>query len=512
MWNLISLKEQSKIKMVEMFYKTNEPITINTLSELTNTSNRSVKNYLEELKETMSEIGGEFYSSTSGVNFKIPIHIGMDYFQRRLFRQSLGFTLLEKVFFHESLTSDQLIEELYISQSTLNRITNTINKELKPYGLKLETAPYKITGDEQLIRNFYTTYFFEAYSANEWPFKCLDKGIIDDILPSLSDYYEATSEGMNYIAFRFRFAVGLVRSLQGYSIKKDFLKNKGLAITYEKLYMEIEENTDDLSFGIPDKKEIYINELVINLLFISNQVLHQRLQYDEDFKEHLEDIKQMITSLTEHFDFPVEDQTNLIIEIDNALSFFSINARKIQPKMYLLHPPRDYSLIELYQRKYSTFYDIVQKYMLLLCEKRGFEPTDATLNHLIYLLISKWKDLTKHLFNRYNTIKVMVYSHLSLRHAEGIAESLISDLPNSINVSVLKEATLNEEILSQYDFDILISSETLFLNIKQPIVYMYKSRSSYQYKQLHQLIREAAEQKEKLMREKAKKSKFSLLN
>lgn len=171
MWNLISLKEQSKMKMVEVFYTTNEPITINTLSELTNTSNRSVKNYLEELKETMSEIGGEFYSSTEGVNFKIPIHIGVDYFQRQLFRNSLGFTLLEKVFFNESLTNDQLINELYISQSTLNRIANTINEDLKPYGLKLETAPYKITGDEQLIRNFYTTYFVEAYSANEWPFE-----------------------------------------------------------------------------------------------------------------------------------------------------------------------------------------------------------------------------------------------------------------------------------------------------------------------------------------------------
>src|SRR5699024_1799747 len=98
MWNLISLKEQSKIKMLEMFYETNEPITINTLSERTNTSTRSIKNYLEELKETMSEIGGDFESSSEGVNFKIPIHIGIDYFQKQLIRESIGFKLLEKVF------------------------------------------------------------------------------------------------------------------------------------------------------------------------------------------------------------------------------------------------------------------------------------------------------------------------------------------------------------------------------------------------------------------------------
>lgn len=502
MWNLISLKEQSKIKMVEVFYTTNEPITINTLSELTNTSNRSVKNYLEELKETMSKIGGEFYSSSEGVNFKIPIHIGVDYFQKQLLRNSLGFMLLEKVFFNETSTNEQLINELYISQSTLNRLANTINEELKPYGLKLETAPYRIIGKEHLIRKFYTSYFVEAYSASEWPFECLEKDIIDDILPTASDYYQSTSEVMNYTLFRFQFAVGLIRSVQGYSKKNLFLEDKSLTVNYEKLYTEIEKDIDHLAFDTSDKRNCYVNELAVNQLFISKQVLHNRLEQDTNFRKRLDEIKRMIHLLTEHFEFPVEDQTNLIIEIDNALSFFSMNPKNIQPQMYLLHPPRDYYLVDLYKRKYSTFYDIAQQHISLLCTNRGFEPTDTTLDYLIYLLISKWKDLTKHLFSRYNAINVKVYSHLSLRHAQGIAESLISDLPDSINVSVLEEVTLDEEIISKYDFDILISAETLFFDIKQPIVYMYKSRSSYQYEQLHKLIREAAKQKEKLMREK----------
>lgn len=89
-----------------------------------------------------------------------------------------------------------------------------------------------------------------------------------------------------------------------------------------------------------------------------------------------------------------------------------------------------------------------------------------------------------------------VHSHLSLRHAESIAESLISDLPRAIDVRVLEEVTLDEEVLSNYDFDILITTETLILDIEQPIVYMYKSRSSYQYEYLHDLIRKIAKQKE----------------
>lgn len=502
MWDLISLKEQSKIKMIEMFYATDEPITINTLSKMTNTSIRSIKNYLEELKQTMSIIGGEFISSSEGVNFKIPINIGLDYFQKQLFRQSTGFKLLEKIFFDETLTNNQLVEELYVSQSTLNRLIKTISEALQPYGLKLETSPYKITGNEYLIRNFFTTYFVEAYTSNEWPFETLEKKIIDDILPSAVDYYQSTSEVMNYTYFRFRFAVGLIRNLHGYSCKNVFPENESLALNYENLFFEAEETVSFLTFNTANEKNSYINELVVNQLLISKSVLNDRLKLDIQLREQLEEIELMINLLTNHFELPIEKQTNLIVEIDNALSFFSKETDYFQPKTYILYPPRDYFLVNLYQKKYLTFYNMVQDNMLNLCKNRGFEPTDETLEFLIYLLISKWKGLTKYLFSRYNTISLKVYGHLSLRHAQNIAESLISDLPDAIEVSVFKEAGINEEIISKYDFDILITTETLILDIEQPIVYMYKSRSSHQYKSLHKLIKETAKQKEKVAREK----------
>lgn len=502
MWNLIPLKEQSKFKMMEIFFDTNEPITINTLSELTDTSARSVKNYLEELKGTMNKIGGKFESSSEGVNFRIPINIGIDFFQKKLLREALGFKFLEKVFFDETLTNHELINELYISQSTLNRLAKIIDEELQPHGLRLETSPYKVVGDEQLIRSFYTTYFVEAYSANEWPFEILKKEIIDDMFPSAVDYYESTSEVMNYTFFKFRFAVGLIRNLQGYSVENTFLDNECLADRYKKLTNEIEDNIGYLSFESSEEKDYYVSELVINKLLISKQVLHDRLKHDIELKNQLEEIERMIHFLSDNFELPVQDMTNLTVEINNDLSFFSKSVGKIQPKQYILYPPRDYLLVDLYQRAYPTFYDLVKYYMLFLCKNRDFVPNEETLKYLIYSLISKWKDLTKYLFNRYNAATLKVYSHLSLRHAENIAESLISDLPGAVKVSILREPFLNEEIISKYDFDILVSTETLFLDIEQPIVYLYKSRSSFQYDYLYKQIKEIAEQKEKSLRDK----------
>lgn len=502
MWNLISLKEQSKIKMVEMFYETNEPITINTLSEQTNTSNRSIKNYLEELKETMSEIGGDFESSSEGVNFKIPIHIGIDYFQKQLIRESIGFKLLEKVFFVENLTNNELVNELYISQSTLNRLATTINEGLHPYGLRLETSPYKVVGDEQVIRRFFTTYFVEAYSANEWPFDILKKEIIDCMFPSAVEYYKTTSEVMNYTFFKFRFAVGLIRNLQGYSVENKFLENEYLADYYHKLTAELNHNIDHFSFKSLEEKNIYVTQLAINQLLTSKHIFYDRLKHDQNLKKRFEEIEHMIMFLSDNFELPIEDMDNLIVELESELLFFSQNLGNIQPKQYILYPSRDYLLVDLYQRSYPTFYDLVKYYILFLCKNRDFVPKEETLKYLIYSFISKWKDLTKYLFNRYNTVTLKIYSHLNLRHAENVAESLISDLPTAVKVSILKEPFLNEEIISKYDFDILVSTETLILDIEQPIVYMYKSRSSFQYDYLYKQIKEIAEQKEKTMRDK----------
>src|SRR5699024_5616401 len=171
MWRLISTKDQSKMEMLKLFYETNEPITIDRLSKETKSSPRSVKNYLKELRGTIEEIGGEFQSSSEGVNFKIPTNIGIDYFQKQLFKKSLVFIRRKKIVFNEILTNEQLINYLIISQSTLNRSVNSLISAHESYSIKIKTSPYTVIGEEYISRHIYTSYFVEAYTANEWPFE-----------------------------------------------------------------------------------------------------------------------------------------------------------------------------------------------------------------------------------------------------------------------------------------------------------------------------------------------------
>lgn len=502
MWKLLSLKEQSKIKIIEAFYLTNEPITIETLSELTGSSSRSIKNYLKELRVLLESLGADFESSSEGVNFNIPMHIGLDYFQRLLFKDSLGFTLLEKVFFDENLNSTELAEELFISQSTLSRLTKTIIEELQPFGLVLDTSPYKVSGHEQLVRHFYVTYFLEAYDVNEWPFEGVDEDIVDEVLPSATEYYKYTSEVMDYRAYKYRFAVSMIRKLKGYNYQSKFSYREKNMTYYRQKLSEITEQLNHLVFKTQSEADSYAQVVTLTYLSISSEYLQIRLNSSKEYEKKFREIEKMIEFLINYFELPVIKQDHLTKEIDSAITLLESNDNNVQPRSYIFYPPRDYHFVSIYRRKYPAFYNAVKNYLTLLCKNRGFIPKPETLDYLIYSVISKWPDLTKHLFTRYNSIVIKIFSHQNLRHAYNIAQSLQSDLPNTVTVSVLDEVKLNEEILSKYTFDILISTQTLFLNIEQPFVHMHKSRNSFQYHYLQKIIQEIAIKKENRSNEK----------
>lgn len=119
----------------------------------------------------MSEIKGTFDSNTVGIKLILPSNIGMDYFKRKLLRNSTAFQILEMMFFEKTLTIDEILNKQLISRSTLYRIIKKLNEEITKFGFDVTVdKQIKLVGPEILIRRFYERYFIEAYSTQEWPF------------------------------------------------------------------------------------------------------------------------------------------------------------------------------------------------------------------------------------------------------------------------------------------------------------------------------------------------------
>lgn len=162
MWPLISEKDKRKYFIIESLYNAETYLTIQDLAKTTTSSIRSVQNYLNELKVYIEDLDGKITTSVDGIKLNMPSNIGLDYFQRLLFKETIGFTFVEKVFFDETLTNSMMEECLFVSSSTLNRLVTQVKESLASYGIQLESNPFRFSGEEWLIRKFFTQYFEEV--------------------------------------------------------------------------------------------------------------------------------------------------------------------------------------------------------------------------------------------------------------------------------------------------------------------------------------------------------------
>ncbi|MGP6146503.1 helix-turn-helix domain-containing protein [Jeotgalibaca sp. A122] len=167
MWRLISTKDQRKYRIIENLYAADRPLTISELAKSIGSSARIIKYDLAEINETLKELAGAIVSSSEGVFLNLPSSVGLDYFQRKLYRISPSFLFLEKVFFDETMGYAEMKDYLYISDSSLRRLVQNVKLALQDYGLSLETQPFRVVGHEGLIRNFYTAYFSEKYTMED---------------------------------------------------------------------------------------------------------------------------------------------------------------------------------------------------------------------------------------------------------------------------------------------------------------------------------------------------------
>jgi len=472
MWNLIQVKDQTKYQIVKTLFQATEPITIETLSEGTSSSVRSIKNYLIELKKMANEFNGFIETSNEGIMLHLPSNIGIDYFERSLIKNSPGFMLLELIFHNDQMNSAELVDKLFLSTSSLNRVIRTLKETLSDYGLSIEANPYRITGEEFLIRKFYSAYFLEAYSVTEWPFPDVSQSLVNRLLDIFLDNKEIQTDFMDYHKFRIQFALDIIRTRKGYLAKYPELDCRILASSHKAISNEFQGKIVTTVIG-SNESLFYANQLAYWYSNYCSKIFEKRRERISEFNSRISVEEKVITDLIEIFDLPAFDYTSILMDWDSSFHFYKRSKTRKIAKDYILFKPRDYFLIKIFKNSFSFFYEVAEEKMKRLCVERKIEITDDIIESLMHIMLTKWKDLTLNLFERYSTCKILVYSHLNYRHAENIANSLYKNINRVIQIEIYDETSITKEKLSNYTFDVLITSTTLSLEIPQKIQYLY---------------------------------------
>ncbi|MBP3038502.1 BglG family transcription antiterminator [Bacillaceae bacterium Marseille-Q3522] len=154
-------------------------VTSQELASALSLSDRTVRSYLQRMKETIRENGGEIISKQGyGFQLKISQQLAFDLFlnQREVTKiyeddqvtteetaDRQNYILNKLLLEDETLLLDDLKDHLYVSRSTLTKDFSEIKHLLQPYGLIVESRANKgvwIDGNERDKRHFIMNYFF----------------------------------------------------------------------------------------------------------------------------------------------------------------------------------------------------------------------------------------------------------------------------------------------------------------------------------------------------------------
>ncbi|AMC92796.1 hypothetical protein AOC36_01990 [Erysipelothrix larvae] len=148
------------IKMLDYLYQAKHHVTLTEIAEFLGVTPKTIyatidlcNTHLSE-EECVSIVGKEIVYS-GGVNESIEGSL------IKVAQKSIEFQILEYAFTNRRLTSKELADELYISDSMLRSRIKHINQALEPFNCMLSSYTVQMCGDEKNIRYFYYTYYNE---------------------------------------------------------------------------------------------------------------------------------------------------------------------------------------------------------------------------------------------------------------------------------------------------------------------------------------------------------------
>ncbi|MCH1940070.1 BglG family transcription antiterminator [Holdemania massiliensis] len=162
-------------QLIKLLNQQHHPLTSGMLAQQLKLSPRTCKRYIAELSPLMEEHGACILSDKTGYHLEVHDALLFEAFLRektKVFEFSensgeLQFEILKNLLVHSTLSQNEMIDQLYISRSTLNKLMIEVKATLKENGIQLANRPYYgyyIAGNEIDIRNFMVKTLFVTAS------------------------------------------------------------------------------------------------------------------------------------------------------------------------------------------------------------------------------------------------------------------------------------------------------------------------------------------------------------
>ena len=133
-----------------------------------------------------------------------------------IFKQSETYSFLNRLFFKEEGSLNQMCLELVISYERVQEIIQHLNtKLLQHYNISIQPSPLVIEGTEEDIRAFYLDYFSQSYDFLDWPFPSISEESLTHLIQLFLNAQQVSLTLSSLRQIKYTLAINLERLNRG---------------------------------------------------------------------------------------------------------------------------------------------------------------------------------------------------------------------------------------------------------------------------------------------------------
>ena len=479
---LLSETEQNLLVLLEELIKHHDWIELSVLAEKLNCSIEELQEHLLKLEQLFPNL--LIQSRKKAIQLQFDFQNTWDP-KIAIFEQSETYSFLNRLFFKEELSLEQMCQELVISCERVQKIIQHLNTKLpQHYGISIQLSPLFMEGTEEDIRAFYLDYFSQSYDFLDWPFPSISEESLTHLIQLFLDAQQVSPNLSSLRQIKYTPAINLERFN-----KRHFIENPTPLLTshYSSL-MQIPQFEENIK-KIAKKLHFEPTKEILEQLF-SNPIKSPKIT-DNANKGTLSDIhhiqksyrllSQILEELAKEFHLQIENREELVwllhytaqSDFFHLLSNQSLDRQKSQ-------------ILSSYQVEFPKLFEVSQHKFQSYLTKMGLENHPSKLQELVYTFSILGQRILVQLLQKLPKIRVLVISHLDSHHAQNLIDTLTHYGNNLYLFDSWEEATISFSILNQIPHDIVISTFPV-ANSPKPIICSRNLSTAELFHHLHLL-------------------------
>lgn len=206
---LLSKTEQDLLFLLEELTKRHDWIKLSVLAEKLNFSIEELQEHLFKLEKLFPNL--LLQSRKKGIQLQFDFQNTLDP-NIAIFKQSETYSVLNRLFFKEGQSLEQICQALSTNQEQIEEIIHRINTKLpQHYGISIQPSPLVMVGTEEDIRAFYLDYFSQSYSFLDWPFPSISEESLTNLIQLFLDAQQVSPNLSSLRQIKYTLAINLER-------------------------------------------------------------------------------------------------------------------------------------------------------------------------------------------------------------------------------------------------------------------------------------------------------------